>query len=157
MNQDKLNFTLAAQLYNLRSHKQTSNSFNSDTTATSTEDINDDLNKSSNDENTIHNTQTWVNAIKKYFKDTNLTGDITQIKDYSELENILIQFFVALKRKDDKPYTSTSIYNYKTLKITIPREKNHAGGLKNLSNAGQILQKAFGFMMLDLDDICIKR
>ncbi|RIB28344.1 hypothetical protein C2G38_2158105 [Gigaspora rosea] len=56
------------------------------------EDINDDLNKSSDDEirfvtpspidinhminyatvkNTSHNTQTWDNAINKYFKDTN--------------------------------------------------------------------------------------
>ncbi|RIB18324.1 hypothetical protein C2G38_2184924 [Gigaspora rosea] len=61
--------------------------------------------------NTSHNTQTWINAINKYFKDTNLSGDIIQIKDCTELENILIQFFVALKRIDSKLYAPTSIYN----------------------------------------------
>ncbi|CAG8786207.1 4026_t:CDS:2 [Gigaspora margarita] len=243
MNQDDLNFTSAAQLYNLKPHEQINNLF--DPNITSTEDINNDLNKSSDDEiqfvtpspvdinhminyatvkNTSHNTQTWVNAISKYFKDMNLSGDITQIKDRIELENILIQFFVALKRKDGKLYAPTSIYNSfceiarhlqinscqdpkpnildknqfpclfatidgkiklvqdtnpqdtptsityrvyfwlcllgglrggdvkrlkfnhvkvsadKSLKITIPHEKNHAGGLKNLRNAGRVCQ-----------------
>ncbi|CAG8715740.1 5500_t:CDS:2, partial [Dentiscutata heterogama] len=61
--------------------------------------------------NTKNNTKTWVNAINKYFADTNLTGDITQIKDQYELESILINFFVALKKKDGQPYAPTSIHN----------------------------------------------
>ncbi|CAG8755267.1 5721_t:CDS:1, partial [Gigaspora rosea] len=48
MNQDNLNFTSAAQLCNLKLHEQIINLL--DSNITSTEDINDDLNKSSDDE-----------------------------------------------------------------------------------------------------------
>ncbi|CAG8656033.1 4496_t:CDS:2, partial [Cetraspora pellucida] len=61
--------------------------------------------------NTKHNTQTWVNTINEYFTDLNHLGDITQVKSRTELENILIQFFVALKRKDGQPYAPMSIHN----------------------------------------------
>lgn len=58
-----------------------------------------------------HNTQTWVNAINEYFTALNLTGDITQVEGHTELENILVEFFVALKRKDGQLYAPTSIHN----------------------------------------------
>ena len=61
--------------------------------------------------NTSHNTKTWVNTINQYFKDTNPTGDITQIKDRSELETILVNFFVSLRKKDGHFYAPTSIHN----------------------------------------------
>ncbi|CAG8760847.1 16094_t:CDS:2, partial [Racocetra fulgida] len=61
--------------------------------------------------NTKHNTQTWVNTINEYFTDLNHLSDITQVKSRTELEDILIQFFVALKRKDGQPYAPTSIHN----------------------------------------------
>ncbi|CAG8824256.1 38690_t:CDS:2 [Gigaspora margarita] len=70
-----------------------------------------DVNHTINDSrvaNTNHNTQTWVNTINEYFMNLKLPGDITQVE---KLENILIGFFVALKRKDGQPYASTSIHN----------------------------------------------
>ncbi|RIB01694.1 hypothetical protein C2G38_2230022 [Gigaspora rosea] len=42
--------------------------------------------------------------------------------------------------------TPTAI-TYRVLQVIIPREKNHAGGLKNLNNSGRISKKAFGFII----------
>ncbi|CAG8786208.1 4027_t:CDS:2 [Gigaspora margarita] len=110
MNQDNLKFTSATQLYNLRLHKQTNDSLDSNITfdeeirfvAPSQSDIDHTINYASV-KNTSHNTKTWVNTINQYFKDTNLTGDITQIKDCSELETIL--------KKDGLFYAPKSIHN----------------------------------------------
>ncbi|CAG8813794.1 28438_t:CDS:2, partial [Gigaspora margarita] len=109
MNQNNLNFTLAAQLYNLKPHKQINNLF--DPNITSTEDINDDLNKSSDDEiRFVIPSPVDINHMINYATVKNTSGNVKQLK------------FNHVKVSADK-----------SLKITIPHEKNHVGGLKILA------------------------
>ncbi|CAG8545836.1 1657_t:CDS:2 [Dentiscutata heterogama] len=61
--------------------------------------------------NTKHNTKTWINVLDKYFIDTNLPENITQIIDQTELESILVNFFVVLKKQNGQPYAPSSIHN----------------------------------------------
>ncbi|CAG8780367.1 10988_t:CDS:2, partial [Gigaspora margarita] len=114
MNQDNLNFTSATQLYNLRLHKQTNDSLDSNITFDEEVDINDnvDLNNNSDDDEIrfVAPSQSDIDHTINY-TNTNLMGDITQIKDCSELETILVNFFVLLRKKDRYFYAPTSIHN----------------------------------------------
>ena len=60
--------------------------------------------------NTLSNTNTWVWCLENFWKEANLTYNITEITDIQQLQEELILFFVGLKtKKDHRDYHPNSI------------------------------------------------
>ena len=69
--------------------------------------------------NTLSNTNTWVWCLENFWKEANLTYNITEITDIQQLQEELILFFVGLKtKKDHRDYHPNSIkwhYNWEII------------------------------------------
>ncbi|CAG8650491.1 4240_t:CDS:2, partial [Racocetra fulgida] len=98
------NFITAAQIY-----KENNDSFNASFTFNTSVDSIDSSDSTSDSDDISSILENEPETSDE--EDLSLPGDISQVKGHTELKNILIQFFVALKRKDGQPYAPTSIHN----------------------------------------------